>query len=78
MLHDLNDFNIDGLNNYKTMSCTNIDKCYDESDLFILLLNTWDEDMLLKFMMDHKIDDPDFYLGMQTAQKCVWVDRNRN
>ena len=40
-MHDLNDFNNDVLNKYKTTSCTNIDKCYDESDLFILLLNTW-------------------------------------
>ena len=74
MFSNLVAFNNEVLNNYKTASCKNIDKFYDESDLFVLLLNTYDENVLLKFMMKCKEIDSYVYLVKKTAQTCVWVE----
>ena len=71
-------FNNQVLNNYKTTSCKNIEKWYDESDLFFLALNTHDEEVVLKFMIKCKEMDLDVCLVKTTAQTCMWVEACEN
>ena len=74
MLSKLQDFNNQVLKYYITSSCNKVEKNYDESDLLVLLLNTCDEEVLIKFMDKHKELDPDNYLVNTTAQTCTRIE----
>ena len=74
MLSKLQEFNNRVLKYYITSSCNKVEKNYDESDLLVLLLNTCDEEVLIKFMDKHKELDPDNYLVNTTSQTCTRIE----
>ena len=76
MLSNLQDFNNEVLKHYRTSSCSDVEKRHNESDLLVLLLNTFNDDVLFKFMSKHKDMDPDIYLVKTTAQTCTRIEEH--
>ena len=59
MLSSLESLNREVLQHCKTSKFSNMDKSYEESDLFVSLLDIYYENVLQKFMLKHEDVDPE-------------------